>query len=367
MKKLHELLGLPLSKGVFGVEIECEGRNLNPIDSPTWITERDGSLRGDFPSCSSEYVMRQPVTALRLNKAIDELIDHQKKATLKFSFRTSVHVHINVQEYTTDELLAFIYACLILEEPLMNFCGESRKGNRFCLRMKDAEGYDRTLNSLFQHGWRAIQGLNGDAIRYSAINIHALKKYGSVEFRGMRGNMDRDVLIPWCHTLLNIRNTATKLGSPVAVYNEFIKKGNEEFAKDMMGKHFDLFNYPELDRDMASSFSLNIQLPHMFKNKKEAKADSLADLIGNPAAEMMVDRIRPIKPMRYAEFPPMAPPPAPPVNYVAESFDRWQWTDAWLDDVDIKGHINARTWKGAGFAAQLSWYVNQYGIKSREY
>lgn len=357
MKKLHELLGLPLSKGVFGVEIECEGNNLNPIDTDTWITERDGSLRGDYPRCSSEYVMRQPVTALRLDKAIDELIAHQKKATLKFSFRTSVHVHINVQEYTTDQLLAFIYACLILEEPLMNFCGETRKGNRFCLRVKDAEGYDKTLNHLFQYGWDAIRRLDGDAIRYSAINIHALKKYGSIEFRGMRGNMDRDILIPWCHTLLAIRNASIKLGSPIAVYNEFIKKGNEEFAKDMMGKHFDKFNYPDLDRDMSNSFSLNIQLPYMFKDKKEEEV--LTTWMPPPA--------RPRGPQIERFVVQAEGLAAPVVGYVAEDFDRWQWTDAHLEDVAIAGHISAPVWKQAGFAAKLSWYVNRYGIKSRDY
>lgn len=363
MKKLHELLGLPLSKGVFGVEIECEGKNLNLINTDTWITERDGSLRGDFPSCSSEYVMRKPVTALRLNKAIDELINHQKNAKFSFSFRTSVHVHINVQEYTEDELLAFIYACLILEEPLMNFCGETRKGNRFCLRMKDAEGYDRTLNSIFQYGWRAIRELNGDAIRYSAINIHALKKYGSVEFRGMRGNMDRAVLIPWCHTLLNIRNVATKLGSPIAVYNEFIKKGNEEFAKQMMGKYFDKFNYPELDRDMANSFSLNIQLPHMFKDKKEEKpAQTWDELVGGP--DVAIRRPRAAVPAPPPQFDPQ---PIPQVGYEAEDFERWAWTDQSLEDVAIAGHIGKAAWNVAGFADKLSWYVRQYERKSREY
>ena len=364
MKKLHELLGLPLSNGVFGVEIECEGHNLNPIETETWITERDGSLRGAYPKCSSEYVMRRPVTGTRLGGAIDELINHQKNAEFKFSFRTSVHVHINVQKYTIDELLAFIYACLILEEPLMNFCGETRKGNRFCLRVRDAEGYDHTLNSIFQYGWRAIRDLDGDAIRYSAINIHALRKYGSVEFRGMRGNMDRDILIPWCHTLWSIRNVATKLGSPIAVYNEFIKKGNEEFAKDMMGKHFNKFNYPELNRDMANSFSLNIQLPHMFKDKEEEKVPTWEELRGAVPAGARVK----VNPIRFAEINPAAIPPAPPqAEYEAEDFEKWMWTDAQLEAVALAERIGKGVWNAAGFAAKLSWYVRQYEIKSREF
>lgn len=344
MKKLHELLGQPLCKGSLGVEIECEGKNLNPIDTDTWRTERDGSLRGEYPYRSSEYVMRQPVSALRLTKVIDELINHQAKATLEFSFRTSVHVHVNVQGYTIDEMLAFLYACLLLEEPLMNFCGETRKGNRFCLRVKDAEGYDKTLNSLFEYGWRTIRDLNGDNIRYSAINIHALKKYGSIEFRGMRGNMDRDVLIPWCNTLLNIRNTATKLGSPVAVYNEFIKRGNQEFAKKMFGKHFDKFDYPDMDRDMANSFSLNIQLPHIFKNKEREVVDTRISGKG-------WDKV-------FVEANNVAVPPVR--KYIPEAFPRWLAIDGALDEVAKEGYINEHVWKEGGFDSRLTWYVRQY-------
>jgi hypothetical protein len=348
MKKLHELLGLPLCKGSLGVEIECEGKNLNPIDTETWRTERDGSLRGEYPHRSSEYVMRQPVSVVRLPKAVDELISHQAKATLEFSFRTSVHVHVNVQEYTIDEMLAFLYACLLLEEPLMNFCGETRKGNRFCLRVKDAEGYDKTLNSLFEYGWRTVRDLNGDNIRYSAINIHALKKYGSIEFRGMRGNMDRDVILPWCNTLLNIRNTATKLGSPVAVYNEFIKKGNREFAEEMIGKSFDKFDYPDLDRDMANSFSLNIQLPHIFKNKEKEVEDTqiIAKGLGNVAVDFGAIEGQPAQ------------------QYIPELFHRWLAVDDALDEVAKKGHINERVWKEAVFDARLAWYIRQYKLQA---
>lgn len=270
MKKLHEILNVPLCKGSLGVEIECEGKNLSVIDSPHWRTERDGSLRGNYPDCSAEYVMRKPVSDKQFPGILRKLIDHQAEAQFAFSFRTSVHVHVNAQELTEDELLAFLYACFLLEEPLMNFCGESRKANRFCLRIRDAEGYAETLNALFGNGFRQIRYLNGDRIRYSAINVHALSKYGSVEFRGMRGNMDPAVLVPWCNTLLSIRENARKLGSPAAVYNDYVSKPNIEFAKQMLGKHFDMFNYEGIEADINNSFSLTIDLPHTWKNRPKA-------------------------------------------------------------------------------------------------
>ena len=268
MKKLHELLGLPLCKGDIGVEVEVEGENLYAIDTETWRTEDDGSLRGKFPSQRSEYVMKQPVAANAVDKAISSLVKAQKNATLNFSFRTSVHVHINVQELAEQEMLAFLYLCLLLEEPLMNYCGEERQGNRFCLRLRDAEGYDETLNKLFSHGYRYIRDLHGDAIRYSAINIHALRKYGSIEFRGMRGTLDEDVLRNWTGALLQLRDKAVEYGSPVAVYNDYIGKENTKFFADCFGKYADAFNYPELEGAMNQSFSLTLDLPHRFKNRK---------------------------------------------------------------------------------------------------
>lgn len=312
MKKILELLKLQPSKGDLGVEIECEGLKLNPIESNNWKTEQDNSLRGDYPTQSSEYVIRKPVSNSVFKKALDELIAHQEKATLNFSFRTSVHVHVNVQELTEDELLAFIYACILLEEPLMNYCGEGRKGNRFCLRIQDAEGYMEVLNDVFERGHSYIRGLRGEYIRYSAINLHSLVKYGSVEFRGMRGNMDKNILIPWTTALLNIRKVAKKLGTPVNVYNAFVSSSNEQFAKTLLGTSFDKFNYQGLSDDMSQSFSLSIALPHLWIKgsedrkkvlQKEAAAEEWPQVAQRiPAAVRFVGPPEPVQIQRDKDF-----------------------------------------------------------------
>lgn len=267
MKKLNELLGQRLCKGDVGVEIECEGESLVQMDTETWRTEPDGSLRGRFPEFSAEYVMRQPVMIQDIGAALDEIIQEQANATLNFSFRTSVHVHVNVQHLTEPEMLAFLYLCLLVEEPLMNFCGESRKGNRFCLRYSDAEGYDKTLDGLFLNGAGLIPVLNGNQIRYAAINVHSLRKYGSIEFRGMRGTMDKAILQPWCETLVCIREFAKTLGTPEAVYNRFISIPNDVFLRETLGMHTKLFAYEGDTSDVERSFSLTIDLPHIHKSR----------------------------------------------------------------------------------------------------
>lgn len=370
MKKILELLRLPACKGDLGVEIECEGNNLNPIDTPSWRTERDGSLRGDYPYNSSEYVMRAPVTAKRFPSVLKELIDHQKNAKFNFSFRTSVHVHVNVQELTEDELLAFLYACMLLEEPLMNFCGESRKGNRFCLRMNDAEGYDKTLSSIFTHGYRAIARLNGDKIRYSAINVHSLVKYGSIEFRGMRGNMEEAVLLPWCSTLLSIRNVAKKLKNPINVYNMYVGMGNQEFAKKFFGKHADLFMYEGMERDMNQSFSLTIELPHMYKTRDKVKdeypVEDAALQIKPPigavrwgAARFIVDRED-----QVAVNPAPIPQPAP--IEAIESIHTFNQIHP-ISTEKQRLSYGAKAFYGVAFKLQLAEYITYYINTRKEY
>ena len=264
MKKVHELLKLRPCVGDVGIEIEVEGVNLNPIDSPRWKTEDDGSLRGEFPSERSEYVLRQPIRITHVKEALDELIDHQKDAKINFSFRCSAHVHINVTDLTEPQLLAYLYLCVLLEEPLMNICGNERKGNRFCLRITDADGYTKFLNRLFENGLVAMKHIHANSVRYSAINISSLSKYGSIEFRGMQGTLDKDVLIPWIQVLYRLREAAKKFNDPVAVHDAFISMSNEEFARKYIGRHADLFDIPSTVKGMDNSFSLSIEMPHKF-------------------------------------------------------------------------------------------------------
>ena len=65
MKKIYELLRLPVQKADVGIEIEVEGVNLVPVASVYWKSEDDGSLRGHYPESRAEYVIHTPINAQR--------------------------------------------------------------------------------------------------------------------------------------------------------------------------------------------------------------------------------------------------------------------------------------------------------------
>ena len=272
MKKIYEILGLHPVEGEYGIEIEAEGKNLEIVDTKTWRSEDDSSLRGVFPNTRAEWVLREPILYKNVKKALAEVANLQKDATLKFSFRTSCHVHMNVQHLTYPQVLNVIYAYLLIEEPLLNYCGDVRKGNRFCLRARDAEGLLWSLNKVFSGYEPDLFNFPHNGIRYAAINLEAIKKYGSLEFRSMRGTLDQVVLNNWVGMLNNLKKYALSKDSPEQIHEEFRKVGCEKFLQNVVGDYVKELTYPEMEKDMCPSYSITLDLPHAYKPMKQPEA-----------------------------------------------------------------------------------------------
>ena len=135
-------------QGLIGIEIECEGTNLphNAFPTPApWAPHQDGSLRGE----ACEFVLAEPRQHSTIRNDLGILSRYLAKATLKFSNRTSVHVHINVQQLTLVQLYNLICLYAIFEDALVKFSGDAdRDGNLFCLKL-------RTLKTSCGTSWRA--------------------------------------------------------------------------------------------------------------------------------------------------------------------------------------------------------------------
>lgn len=264
--KLFQLLGLVETKGDVGLEIEVEGDGLVEVRDAIWRSEPDGSLRGHYPDTACEYILKKPIPIDKVEAAVRGLNKHLAESKPNFSFRTSVHVHVNVQQLDIDQIMNMIYTYLLIEEPLINFCGKVRKGNQFALRLVDAEGLIGGLANIFTNGRIAFEG---DHYRYASLNIEALTKYGSLEFRGMRGTLDNKVITAWANTLINIREYAKAMESPMDVYEDYVKLGPRGFFDKVVGKYAEVYEYPRLTQEIQRNFSLTLDLPHMFRKQWE--------------------------------------------------------------------------------------------------
>lgn len=229
-----------------GIEIEVEGARLigNPI--PYWRAVNDGSLRGE----SQEYIFKNPQPYHRVPVLLNILKDkmEKNKSIIIPSERCGLHVHINVQQMTEQQVLNYATLYLLFEDLMVNYCGEDREGNFFCLRVRDAEYLLQGMISAQR--LCSLFNLQHDNFRYASINLSAIQKYGSVEFRALRTPKDFLKAIPWVEMLLLLYKNSLQFSHPRKIVEQFSQLGPKEFLNKTLEQHSKLFNNKRLEQTL---------------------------------------------------------------------------------------------------------------------
>lgn len=247
IRKLHPIAYTPDDQ-LIGVEIECEGKFLFTTPTKYWLAKGDNSLRPVDGHQPVEYVLSNPLSRSDLDKALNYLLARiQKTSTLSLSQRCSVHVHLNCQNLTMKQVITFVCAYLTLEELLVEWCGEERVGNLFCLRAKDAHHFVKVIEDCIRND--SYSPMGSDNVRYTSCNVAALGKFGSVEFRSLRGVVDKPIISTWVDMLLKLRERACDMTDPRVLVDVFTKLGPKKYLKFMLGDNAELFlKRPDYDK-----------------------------------------------------------------------------------------------------------------------
>jgi hypothetical protein len=247
---IREIYSLNKTFGDIGIEIEMEGDKPFPegdvSDAINWRAETDGSLRG----YSKEYVINNPITINQVSSHLNNLRALLKLSGCKiiYSFRAGVHVHINVQELTVNQMATFACLYWCLEKALVKYCGSQREGNHFCLRAEDAEYSVYLLGEAIS---KNMAFLDTDNIRYASMNLRAMPRYGSIEFRAMETQPDLSKIESWCKMLYRLREEAVKIDERRSIAYDISFKGPDRWANDILGEElFSLINYEGIDKDI---------------------------------------------------------------------------------------------------------------------
>jgi|DEB0MinimDraft_3_1074331.scaffolds.fasta_scaffold00971_2 hypothetical protein len=247
--------------GDVGIEIEVEFDSESSLErarenTPSgWTYTSDGSLRG----YATEFILRQPCKPRKLSEYINRIYDN----ALDFddivdSDNCSTHVHINCQRLTLQQLVNFICVYSILEPILIDWCGEHRKGNLFCLSMLEAEDQFFTLSEVV--GGR-IQMIQRDRAKYAALNMAALNQYGSLEFRSMRFPIPKDTMESWASMLLRLREYACTFDTAPDILMRYSEFGLDEFLREALPEHHELFNVTSTLREEVTETVYRVQAP----------------------------------------------------------------------------------------------------------
>lgn len=241
-KLIREVVDVAHKDGDIGIEIEMEAANDRPfpiMDVPHavyWTSTRDGSLRGN----AIEYVLRRPIPIGEVDKALNLLSEGLEKAGIKirYTFRAGAHVHINVQDMTVEQLRSYTALWMFFEELLVDWCGDDRVGNLFCLRTCDADFLIDEVAEAFVT--RDFYRLDSDNIRYASMNFKAIPRYGSVEFRSLATDPKLDRISQWAHVLYHLKKYAMGLDNPMRLFEDFSMRGEREFAQEILEEYYDM-------------------------------------------------------------------------------------------------------------------------------
>lgn len=276
-----------LEKNVVGIEIEIESLTPFPPNDETkyyWKMEHDGSLRGEH---NIEYVLRHPRERNKAFKALDNLTIKLKNGGTEIvdSIRAGTHIHINVRDLTLLEMWTMVTCWYVLEELLTStICGKDRVGNHFCLCAQDADAVLFKITSVIRK--ENFKGLEGDNIRYSALNLCSIFKYGSLEFRAMRTPQNFEKIKLWIDILLSIKENSKLFPNPRHVVENFSFGGEGNFLRQILGnenaKRIILLDPPGWKKKLQRGVRIAQEIAYSrddWNKEKEGIEDQLLEIV----------------------------------------------------------------------------------------
>ena len=250
------------------LEIELEGMGagamgqLADMSSPVFHAHADPSLRGD----NVELTFRQPlpyVVFKELAKKDFERIKKESNFVERVSHRCSIHVHLDFSHKTQYELLKFITLYALFEDQFFNTAGPERKDNHFCIPLPDAPRFVEQAIQSFQDGDYSL--FAREDMRYMALNLNALFKFGSVEIRLHEGTSDWDRIEAWVEALYSLVAFATDKKNTLTPpnYIELVSRlGLDGFAQKYLPKVWSFIS--KAFREHGVCWSRSVQIAQDF-------------------------------------------------------------------------------------------------------
>ena len=303
-----------------GLEIEVEGISDEDIGEEgaicqygVWSTIEDHSLRDsgiEFVSVS--------IAGERIHYALNQIYDCLPE-TAHFSPRTSIHVHVNALDLTPSQVAGMTIVFCAFEKLIYQWIGGDRDNNNFCVPFYKAKSY-YLINSFLKKPWGGIP--IGENHRYLGLNLHAIGKFGSVEFRQLGGTFDKEKIINWINVLFCIKQYAAK--TDVATILQIVNELNTTsayiaFYNDVFGTFGKILNPRNLIVHMEECVSYlkdvsspKVQLPFNVTDWWFQRAQELLKLQVPLKIEFNPTLVEDFGRGRPVEWGAVVPPPVPP-------------------------------------------------------
>lgn len=270
MLTVYDLLGTgsPQSSDI-GIEVEVEFASRPPpvdIIPGIWRSKTDGSLR----FVGREYATRSPISQSLVLEIVLELcgiLNDERFDTIKDSPRAGVHVHINMSGNNVLDVYKVATAYWLMEDLMIQYCGAyQRKGNNYCMGLSNGEARLSDIIEDLQQEFPFRSPAFGST-RYCGMNLAAITKFGSIEFRSMRATTDPNVISDWASSLYWLKQAASEFQNPEQLYDWYIDASGQEilnrFFPSMEEFKEKLMAFPSWEDDLKENILLIDRLAYI--------------------------------------------------------------------------------------------------------
>lgn len=203
----------PDPAGYVGIEIEVENVGWAPSSQwntrSLWTLTSEGSLRDGIELVSV------PVAGKNIDRALEDADTFLNIYTPHISFRTSVHIHVNVLDLTCEELSRLMKLYLYYEPAFFRLHKEwDRSENLFCIPTYASFEIQEAYRRLDYDLRSGVVRNNYLPWKYSALNSNSIYEHGTLEFRHMGGTSDMKAISSWINILLQLKEAARQDAPP---------------------------------------------------------------------------------------------------------------------------------------------------------
>jgi Putative amidoligase enzyme len=250
-KRARSSSELAIPNGLIGLEFECENAGSYTGSSGLGAQlevffgrHQDGSLRQN----GIEFVLHEPLYGQDLLDAIKLMRDVYRTYKFTSSYRTSMHVHLDMERSSyPDQILnaGLIYA--IVEPFIYKFIGGQRDACNYCLPWYHHDQHFGifldTITSTAGHANDTVtaQLRRMKEYKYSGLNFFSLGDFGTIEFRHAPVDMPYEKIVEWINVIQSIKLYATSYKSGNPALRELLAHACNssylQFLEEVFGKH----------------------------------------------------------------------------------------------------------------------------------
>jgi hypothetical protein len=217
------------SSEYIGIEVEVENvRDGRGELNRAWTVTQDGSLRNN-----GLEIVSKPIAAMFAPQMLTHLFSQYLNEDCCFGPRTSIHIHLNVQDLTLDQALDMVLVYAIYERLFYNFAGRGRQKNVYCVPLFDTD----LLVNLVDYGVTRDRNWS----KYTGLNTLPLYEYGTIEFRHMHGTTNVRKLATWINLICKLK--------------EYVKRTNTATLRAMIATMHDGFDFGALMNDIFGEYA----------------------------------------------------------------------------------------------------------------